>query len=133
MSIEKKYAKFLFYITEWLPQGIFSLYHELSHALFIFPFWVLGICSFPILKIEIWSRLEFIEEKTYTYGWFMTINYSSNYNIKIINRLCSIMPIFSTILLFYISPIYLWLFYIPFLRTLLPSISDIEILIYGNY
>lgn len=129
----KKYNIFLFYTLTYIPEGLFTLYHELSHYIFVFLLWTIGLSTFPVLTIENYCRIVVTDDSTSQFSWSMSVNYVTAENsplINFLNAICSLMPLFATIFLFYISPIYLCFFYVPYLRILLPSKSDIEDIIY---
>lgn len=119
--------KLTWFIINYIPEFIFGMYHEICHWIVAFIFYILGINDLPSINIKRNASIQFNNDNsTSTYSWMMNITYESYGDTQqtLPNVLVTLAPLFGTILLFYVSPWYLWLFYVPYLDQISLSLGD---------
>ena len=120
--------KVIFYLQEIFNCPCY-VYHEICHWVFIVPFWVVGYCSFPVIKINRLPSITINKDENTSQSissLYMCVNYRNHFGISWINRVCRLMPALGLMILLYISPIYLYLYYFANINTLWMSADDIE-------
>jgi hypothetical protein len=112
------------------------LFHEFCHWVFMIPFWMLGVSTFPRLTISRYANWEI--NNTQSGHCIESHDMCINYNIPNIDknpwtqwiiRIDCIMPAIGVILLFIFTPWWCWLFYIANMPQLWISINDYHIII----
>ena len=121
-------TKFLCFIEQYIFQFVFTCIHELSHYVFALYFWAIGAITFPKWN---WTRKASIiiqnDRSITSFGHSMDISYNSPRNLRFMRYIiipCS--PAVFTIILFIISPWYLWIFYLSHISILWMSIYDMD-------
>lgn len=120
-----KLKLFLFYIEGYLIEFPLYYLHELSHWLLALVTFLLGINSFPVIKIIRKYKIVINDDNTTSsYSWHMQVSYSCNEDNKWLCPLISCSPAIMTVLLFIYSPYWLYPLYLSKISTLWLSVSD---------
>lgn len=125
----------LFYIEFYIFNLPLYLYHELSHFILVILTWCLFLTSFPKLVVKRWAYCGNCEDdgQRRQYSFMMYVEYNNRLGINWLDKIVAIMPVISTIVLFWISPWYLYPYYLSHINTLWLSQTDIDKIIDKNH
>lgn len=122
--------QFIFYITYYIPDILCGLFHEFSHWTIFLIGWILRCNSFPIIYVDrLPQRTVNKDLSTNTKTSYMYVDiemYNNSFLTNLIFFYAVIAPALFTIILYLISPWYMWLLYTPYLDRLWMSESDIN-------
>ena len=121
--------KWLWLIEVYVFQFPLDMLHEFAHWIFCVFTWWLGFNTYPKLHITRWpSRDTNKDHTTTTYSLMAHIAYTYYGKRKWTLHLaiCSFMPFFMTVALFYFTPWWFWIYLIANITTITPSLSDIN-------
>lgn len=125
--------KYIFWAINAVIDFMFCLYHELWHWLFAKLFYVItlgDICEIKFIVTR-YPSVELNDNEgitSYTTGMEVqhrTYDYE-NSTYKFYENIITLAPILGCVLLFAISPYYMWLLYITYINTLWISLVDIR-------
>ena len=120
--------KYIFWSINIIFEFIFSLYHEFWHWLFGTILWFFDnkIIDRPILRVDKYPYCELNDIGGLTsYAVCMSVMYTSNGPYRF-SKLISFAPAIGCIFLFIVSPLYMYLLYIPYINTIWLSIGDVR-------
>lgn len=122
--------KFIVYLKMYAGSFVSLLIHELSHfvvALFSFIIGLGQINGFPLLKITEYPKIDVKEGRVYTQNLgtgHISCAFEYHFVARIFFLLTVLAPLFSTVALFILGPLWVKVFVVLNLNTLLPSGSD---------
>lgn len=121
--------KKLFYLEYYLCNLPFYIYHELCHYIILIMTFLLALNSFPKLIITQWAYCEYCtkdDNLRTQHSFKMHVSYINYWDFEWLDKICAFMPIPGLVILFWISPWYLYPYYLSHINTLWLSEGDIK-------